>query len=101
MALMERVTVTMSGELIAEIDHFEPNRSRFIAEAVQRELARRRRKELLRSIKNPHREAGELADLGLTEWGQQLRGGDDDLVIRSAGQAVRWMEGKGWIEENA
>ena len=99
MALMERVTVTMSGELIAEIDHVETNRSRFIVEAVQRELARRRRKGLLRSIKNPHLEARELADLGLTEWGQQMPGDDDDLVVRSAGHAVRWIEGKGWVEE--
>jgi metal-responsive CopG/Arc/MetJ family transcriptional regulator len=43
----ERVTVTMPGSLVAEIDRYERNRSRFIAEAVRHELARRRREALL------------------------------------------------------
>jgi hypothetical protein len=70
MARSERVTVTLAIELIEGIDHFERNRSRFIAEAVEHELVRRRRKELLRSLKNPHSEAAELAETGLAAWGQ-------------------------------
>ena len=34
MASTERVTVTLPAELVKEIDHFERNRSRFIAEAA-------------------------------------------------------------------
>lgn len=101
MASTERVTVTLPTELIEGIDRFERNRSRFIAEAVAHELVRRRREGLLRSLKNPHPEAGELADTGLADWGTSLPGGDDDLVDASAGKAVCWVEGKGWVEESA
>ena len=38
----ERVTVTLRADLVAEIDRVERNRSRFIAEAVERDLQRRR-----------------------------------------------------------
>ena len=67
MASTERVTVTLPAELVKEIDHFERNRSRFIAEAVERELVRRRRAGLLRSLEHPHPEAAELADMGLAD----------------------------------
>jgi hypothetical protein len=62
MATTERVTVTLPVELVESIDRFERNRSRFIAEAVAHELVRRRRDGLLRSLKNPHPEAAELAE---------------------------------------
>jgi len=42
MSTTERVTVTLSAELVQGIDRFERNRSRFIAEAVEHELTRRR-----------------------------------------------------------
>ena len=40
--MTERVTVTLNAELVKGIDRLQKNRSRFIAEAVERELARRR-----------------------------------------------------------
>jgi Arc/MetJ-type ribon-helix-helix transcriptional regulator len=101
MASSERVTVTLPAELVQDIDRFERNRSRFIAEAVEHELSRRRREGLLRSLKNPHPEAAELAEAGMAEWGASLPAGDDDLVDVNAGKPVRWVEGQGWVEEPA
>lgn len=101
MATTERVTVTLPLGLLEDIDRFERNRSRFIAEAVAHELVRRRREELLRSLASPHPEAGELADDGLVDWGASLPGDDEGLVDESAGKPVRWFEGRGWVEEPA
>jgi hypothetical protein len=101
MATTERVTVTLPVELVESIDRFERNRSRFIAEAVAHELVRRRRDGLLRSLKNPHPEAAELAETGLADWGASLPAGDDGLVDVNGGTAVRWVEGQGWVEESA
>jgi metal-responsive CopG/Arc/MetJ family transcriptional regulator len=50
MATNERVTVTIPAQLVDDIDRFERNRSRFIVEAVERELVRRRWDGLLRSL---------------------------------------------------
>ena len=72
MATTERVTVTLPVELVHSIDRLERNRSRFITEAVEHELSRRRREGLLRSLENPHPEAVELAETGLAEWGASL-----------------------------
>ena len=96
----ERVTVTLSAELLEEIDRLERNRSRFIAEAVQHELDRRRRDALLQSITNPHPETTELVDTGLADWTSDLPD-DDGLVDRSAGTPVRWIQGQGWVREPA
>ena len=98
MSSTERVTVTLPAELVRGIDRLERNRSRFITEAVERELVRRRRAQLRRSLSNPHAEVGELADAGVAAWGASLPSGDDDLLDASAGRAVRWVEGQGWIE---
>jgi hypothetical protein len=95
----ERVTVTLPVELIESIDRIERNRSHFIAEAVEHELAFRRRERLLRSLKNPHSEAAELAEIGLYDWAASLPVDVDDLVDMTAGKPVRWVEGQGWIEE--
>jgi hypothetical protein len=97
----ERVTVTLPLELLKGIDRFERNRSRFVAEAVEHELVRRRRQELLRSLKHPHPEAAELAESGLAAWAASLPGDDEGLVDESAGKPVRWIEGQGWVEESA
>jgi post-segregation antitoxin (ccd killing protein) len=94
----ERVTVTLPLELVEGIDRYGRNRSRFIVAAVEHELRRRRRKELLRSLKAPHPEATELAEVGLAAWGANLPAGDDDLVDEAAGKPVRWVEGQGWVE---
>lgn len=46
MANVQRVTVTLPDDLLKEIDRRESNRSKFVAEAVHRELERRRRAEI-------------------------------------------------------
>jgi hypothetical protein len=96
----ERVTVTLPIDLIEGIDRLERNRSRFITEAVERELLRRRREGLLRSLASPHPEAAELAEMGLGDWGASLPTGDEGLVDEAAGKPVRWVEGQGWVEES-
>ena len=100
MATTERVTVTLPVELVESIDRYERNRSRFIAEAVEHELGRRRREGLLRSLKRPHPEATELAETGLADWGASLPPDDEGLVDMNAGKPVRWLEGQGWVEES-
>ena len=91
-----RVTVTLPAELVESIDRIEPNRSRFVAQAIERELARRQRAGLLRSLRSPHPEAMALAEAGLAEWGAG-EPASDDLVDSSAGRSIRWVEGRGWV----
>jgi hypothetical protein len=98
MSTAERVTVTLRADLLAAIDRMERNRSRFIAQAVEHELQRRRREALLQSVANPHPETAQLADLGIGDWVTDLPD-ENDLVDLSAGTAVRWVEGRGWVEE--
>ncbi len=100
MNTIERVTVTLSAELVEGIDRLERNRSRFIAEAVERELARRRREALLSSVDHPHAETVELADGGLGDWTHELPD-DEGLLDLTGGTAVRWVEGHGWVRESA
>jgi post-segregation antitoxin (ccd killing protein) len=100
MATTERVTVTLPIDLVERIDRLERNRSRFITEAVEHELVRRRREGLLRSLASPHPEAAELAETGLADWGASLPADDESLVDESAGRPVRWVEGQGWVEES-
>lgn len=100
MTTTERVTVTLPIDLVEGIDRLERNRSRFITEAVEHELLRRRREGLIQSLESPHPEAAELADAGLSEWGASLPADDDGLVNEDAGKAVRWVEGQGWVEES-
>jgi Arc/MetJ-type ribon-helix-helix transcriptional regulator len=100
MAATERVTVSLPVDLVEGIDRLERNRSRFIAKAVEHELARRRREGLLRSLRSPHPEAAELAEAGLADWGASLPAGDEELLDSGAGKAVRWIEGQGWIEDS-
>lgn len=99
MATTERVTVTLPAKLVESIDRMERNRSRFIAVAVQNELARRRREELLHSLRNPHPDAAELAEVGLADWATSLPSEDEGLVDNATGTRVRWVEGEGWVEE--
>ena len=96
---VERVTVTLPNDLVRDIDRREKNRSKFVAEAVRRELDRRRRAELRRSLQNPHPESVELAEQGLEEWTRGLPGEDvEALVDSSAGKQIRWIPGAGWVE---
>jgi Arc/MetJ-type ribon-helix-helix transcriptional regulator len=95
----ERVTVTLPADVVEDIDRRERNRSRFILEAVRRELRRRQRQELNRSLQNPHPETSELADAGFEEWAARLPGERaSDLVDVRVGRSVRWVPGRGWIE---
>jgi hypothetical protein len=94
----ERVTVTLPAGTVESIDKLEKNRSRFIAQAIRRELEHRRHEELQRSIDNPHPEAGELADAGFDDWATSLPTEDDGLVETAAGTQVVWVPGEGWRE---
>ena len=95
----ERVTVTLSPELVSDIDRLERNRSRFIQAAVRNEIERRRREELRRSLRDPHPETQELAELGFDEWAASLPDEQaSDLVDLEAGTEVRWTPGQGWRE---
>ena len=99
---MERVTVTLPDELVRDIDQREKNRSRFVVEAIRRELDRRRRAELRRSLNHPHPDGAELAEQGLAEWARGLPEEDaGGLVDSRAGKPIRWVSGKGWVERRS
>lgn len=96
---VERVTVTLPDDLIRDIDRQEKNRSRFVAEAVRHELERRRRSELHRSLRNPHPETAEFAELGIAEWSHRLPNEDaEQLLDPNDGTEVEWVPGEGWRE---
>jgi Arc/MetJ-type ribon-helix-helix transcriptional regulator len=95
----ERVTVTIPEEIVRDIDRRENNRSRFILQAVQNELQRRRKEELHRSLRAPHSESEQLAQVGTHDWIANLPEGDRDLVDVNAGEGVRWIPGQGWTKE--
>lgn len=100
MTSLERVTVTLPADFLRDIDRHEKNRSKFVVEAVRRELDRRRRLELSRSLRNPHPEAVDLAGQGLQEWANGLPEEDvEGLLNASAGKPVRWVAGEGWLED--
>ena len=101
MAVSERVTVTLPGEVVRQIDRLEPNRSRFFLEAVRHELEHRRREELRRSLENPHPESEALAQTGFGEWARSLPAENvAGLVDLTAGTPVRWVPGEGWVRED-
>ena len=83
MRTIEQITVTLPAGLLEEIDQLERNRGRFIAEAVQHELARRRRDALFQSIGSPHPETTEFADTGLDDWTSGLL--EDEGLLDPAG----------------
>ena len=55
----------------------------------------------LRVVTLPTTEAAELAETGLADWGGSLPEGDEGLVDAGGGKPVRWVEGRGWVEESA
>ena len=79
--------MTLPAELVAGIDRYESNRSRFIAEAVRLELKLRQRQELRRSLAHPHPHPDSLATalLGLQSWVESLPAGD---VVGLEGQSI-------------
>ena len=102
---LERVTITLPRDLVEAIDRIESNRSRFVLDAVRRELERRKREELRRSLAAPHVEAEEIAEIGFDGWAEDLLAEDAaGLVDVAAGAAVRWVPGEGWtsrVEEKS
>ena len=98
MATTERVTVTLPVELLERIDRLERNRSRFMAEAAERELVRRRHEGLLRSLEAPHPETADLADASLADWDASLSQDEEALVDIAAGTPVHWVPGQGWTD---
>jgi hypothetical protein len=96
-----RVTATLPAELVAGIDSYESNRSRFIAEAVRLELKRRRRQELRRSLEHPHPDSLATASLGLQTWAESLPTNDVDLLDPALGVPVSWSPGLDWNKSQA
>jgi len=99
MTTTERVTVTLPIELVERIDRLERNRSRFLAEAAEHELVRRRRDGLLRSLGSPHLEAADLAGASLADWDASLPVDEEELVDTATGTPVRWVPGEGWTDQ--
>ena len=96
---LSRVTVTLPEDLVVEMDRAAPNRSRFVLEAVTRELARRRRTALRVSLSAPHPESLLVAEADIGEWGRGLPAEDaEGLLEPSDGRRIRWAPGKGWRE---
>ena len=94
----ERVTITLPAEMLQEIDGREPNRSRFVQQAVARELERLRQQELQRSLDNPHADSEAVAESGFSEWADLAAHGDQELLDPAAGKEIRWDADRGWIE---
>jgi asparagine synthetase B (glutamine-hydrolysing) len=88
MANIKRLTVSLPDDLVRDIDRREKNRRKFVAEAVRRELDRRRRAELRRSLENPHPESAELAEQGLQEWTRSLPDEDTEALLDQAKRAL-------------
>ncbi len=96
---LSRVTVTLPEGVLAEVDRLASNRSRFVLDAVTRELARRRRAALRVSLSAPHPESCLIAEAGVGEWGRSLPAEDTEgLLEPEQGRRVSWVEGKGWRE---
>jgi hypothetical protein len=91
-----RVTVTLPSELVHAIDREEPNRSRFVLNAVARELDRRRNEQLKKSLSHPHPESLEMAEAGFATWAEGLSDDASDLIAPGAGEGVRWTADRGW-----
>jgi hypothetical protein len=74
---------------IAGVGRRESNRSKFVAEAVRRELDRRQA-ELRRSQENPHPESAGLSEPGVEQWPRRQPEEDaQTLAGDSAGKVVR------------
>ena len=81
-----RVTVTLPSEVVQAIDREELNRSRFVLKAVTRELDRRRNEQLRQSLRHPHPESLEMAEVGFATWAEGLPGDASDLIAPGAGE---------------
>ena len=93
----ERVTVTLPGEIVDAIDRRAKNRSKFILGAVQQELERRKKEELMQSLKHPHPEAVEWTDEDFDDWCDEADAEDLGLLDVNRARSVEWQPGKGWV----
>jgi len=91
-----RVTFSLPADLAKAVRRLARNRSRFVAEAIHRELDRRRRESLRTALENPHPETKRLAEIGFDEWARSTSN-DADLVDPRGGTPVRWSPTKGWV----
>jgi hypothetical protein len=93
-----RVTVTLPEDVVRDIDHVEPNRSRFVLRAVRSELERVHREAFRKSLAEPHPESISLAEAAIRDWAAQAPGSkaDEDLLDPKAGTSVSWNPAKGW-----
>jgi len=95
----ERVTVTLPEEIVRDIRRVERNRSKFILVAAKNELRRRRREVLKQSLRSPHPETEESAELGFDDWVSALPDDEaSDLVELTEGSEVCWTPDEGWSE---
>ena len=92
-----RITITLPADLVERIDQTSSNRSRFIAEAVERELHQRLREALRRSLDAPHEDGRKDAELGLAGFRDALPGDAPELLDPAAAVDLAWHEGEGWI----
>jgi len=91
--------IKLPATLARQVDRLSRDRSKFVVDAVRRELRRQQHDGIQRSLRNPHPDSRNLAKLGLKEWQASLPEDDPaDLVDVAAGSAVRWTPNKGWIE---
>ncbi|KAF0245166.1 MAG: hypothetical protein FD180_1873 [Planctomycetota bacterium] len=94
-----RVTASLPADLVEAIDRSESNRSRYLADLVRRDFARRRRAGFLESLRHPFKGSRALAEAGLKDWAANLPPDRaSDLVDLNAGTPVKWVRGKGWIK---
>jgi hypothetical protein len=95
----EAVTIALPLDVVRDIDRMEPNRSKFILDAVHHELQRRRREPLELSLREPHPESARIAEEGFDEWARNLPEEDVRMLVdMQAGTPVRWVPGEGWVE---
>jgi post-segregation antitoxin (ccd killing protein) len=96
----DRITITLPRELVLELARAAKNRSRFVAEAIRRELDRRRREALRAALENPHPETAGLVEVGWGEWAAATDPRDADLVDPAGGTPIQWSAEKGWTERD-
>jgi hypothetical protein len=97
MGTLARVTITLSEATVQAIDAVTDNRSRFIQNALERELRRRRRAELRRSLAEPHPDAALVKEEDVAAWAERLPVEDGDGLVNPAqATSIRWVAGQGW-----
>ncbi len=89
------------GDSLVDIERRERNRSKFVAEAVHRELERQRCEELRRSTAVHIPKAPIWPSRVWMMVAHIARGGYESLLDCSGGKKVRWIPGQGWIEEES